>query len=393
MKYLSPTNLFIVYKIIKSEFDDSGNFPKVKYLIDFGAPTDLTSIQNLSYFFLNLINRLQLKIKIYFENFEYNEEQDEDPGLEYFVDDLISEYVYSHAKGEQVENLYKYYLKYFQEKLHIAKNQDPNIWFFKYIEEAHEIRNMLESEILSCILCYVNFDIYNKSNLKILNIKLKEYLTEYINGKLILPEEKNYLSYSLNEEMVIDKLRGNYEKYGKTFYLKYSDFNDYLGEMRYLDTLLAFELMEKYITIEKLYFKKKDLYCLLKLEKKMVEIISKPETENKITEIYIFKGQRKNSLIVIGSNGNKLVEPKSSVSKNSWVENLYEIAEKGSCKYSKSIEAINYNSKLELYSNNYFFLTKLLKKEGGMMKPAENIKVQRIKNDDEFFKKRKRFKV
>lgn len=136
----------------------------------------------------------------------------------------------------------------------------------------------------------------------------------------------------------------------------------------------------------------KSLYIYPNIEK-LNKLYKEYKKDNKIKEIYIFKGQYKYSLIIIGENGNKLIEPKLSVNKNSWVEGIYKIAQSQECEYSKNIEAVNNNKKLELYDKGYFDLTKILKKSGDKMRPSEKIKICRIKNEDEFFKKRSRHVV
>jgi hypothetical protein len=125
--------------------------------------------------------------------------------------------------------------------------------------------------------------------------------------------------------------------------------------------------------------------------KKLRTLNIKENAQNKIKEIYIFKGQKKFSLIIVGENENKIIEPKDRRNENSWVNKLFDVAKNGKCEYSKTIEAINNNNKLALYDRGFFSNTLILTKKNNYFYP--NITIKKILNDDEFFKKRNKFKL
>lgn len=132
--------------------------------------------------------------------------------------------------------------------------------------------------------------------------------------------------------------------------------------------------------------------CFMRLHNYFIkELSNESNPENKIKEIYIYKSDYYYKLIVVGENRNKLIEPTSAHNSKSWIEKLYKVAETGCCEHSSGITAINNNSGLDIYAKGYFTLTKILAKEENIMKPAENIKIIKIRNQEEFNKKRNRF--
>lgn len=118
---------------------------------------------------------------------------------------------------------------------------------------------------------------------------------------------------------------------------------------------------------------------------------------NPIEEIYIFKDKNNFKLIVVGKTKNKLIYPNVGESGSSiWVDGIYALAKINSLELSsklifnddkkiKTLLAINNQSNLALYSNGFFNLTLIIRKDGN--KIIKNIPIKLLNDKQNFDKK------
>lgn len=411
MKYAGFSWLFIVYKILKGA-KDNDDFKKIKSFSDFVYENDFFSKIISAYKLSKLIDICKLDVTFLFDEEKFMKVVDAEylpdgnkvvyPSLDgkmvtySCLDEQIERNITSKdskildvwdEKKEDLTEGVQYYRNYFNKIVSTARDEVKYEWLFDLVEDARKCENKALQNCFNAVLRCIRFDIYRKDNITKIEKFLKEYLNNFINDNLEIYEEKNFYSYSKNREHLLKILKDNYYKYGKSFFLNFFENTD--EEFRYLDILLTLEIIENSISIKKLYFKDKGSSCYLSINDSfLTELGSK---ENKIKEIYIFQETYKTSLIIVGENGNKLIELNQLKKENGWVNNLYKVAVNHSCTFSKNMQAINNNLGFRLYCGGFFQKTKILKQNGMMMTPEINIR--RVKNIEEFNIKRKKFSV
>ena len=277
MKHSSLQFLFIIYKIIRGE-QNSVSFKKIKRFSDFFQPSD--NIGN-AIIIKNIVEQYKLKISLEFNEEPFIDLEYRRRGEEYsYLDDLIedtiresfdeSQEAFSETNDEVI-NIRNYYKTYFNENIKIARENISIDWLFKFIQEAFQEKQKKVDILFHWILSSIQFDIYKSGNIQKIKEKLNSYLLNFTKDRISITAVANFYNYQNNKNRLIEILRKNYEKYGTSFSVNHSTQDNALSEFRFLDTLLAFELLEEYVTIASLYFKEKDLYCFLTINDKLIK--------------------------------------------------------------------------------------------------------------------------
>lgn len=277
MKHSEVKYLFFIYSIIKGEKNYT-DFKRPARLSDFNGHDDIIKF---GIYLRNIIDNYKLEINLEFDEEPFLDSEGTKRGINWSrLDDYtesaleqsfdIQQDFYDEKTGEPV-NVISHYKKFFKANIKIAREGVNKEWLFEFIDAACVEKNNVILSIYKAVLLCVQFDIYKKNNVKIIQKKLFAYIDNFSKNNLEATDKGNFFNYENNKSHLIKILDSNIKKYGNTFLINYEVLAQCLSEFRYLETLIAFELLENYLEIKKLYFKKKELYCLLTVKERLIK--------------------------------------------------------------------------------------------------------------------------
>ena len=199
------------------------------------------------------------------------------------------------------------------------------------------------------------------------------YLSKFINDKLVVQNGHNYLNFNNQKITLLSYLRKYYDKYGKSFSIKYEkDKQDVL----FIHTLLSFQQL-KYIEIKYLTFSAINTFdgyeCELDFTKQGVQALNefkdniKAKTSIKKIEVLEDKTELKAIVMYINDDYSNPIE----FSRGKTSTFLYNLARDKEVPYDRtSFNYIDSNSIHPFYQKHGFIPSKILKQEGNYVKAS-----------------------
>lgn len=202
---------------------------------------------------------------------------------------------------------------------------------------------------------------------------INTYLFKFINDKLIVQDGHNYLNFNNQKITLLLYLRKYYDKYGKSFSIKYEKNKQ---DVLFIHTLLSFEQL-KYIEIKYLTFAAINTFdgyeCDLNFTEKGIQVLNEfkdnIEAKTSIKKIEVVEDETELKAIVMYINEDYSNPIEFSRGKTSTF--LYNLARDREVPYDRtSFNYINSNSIHPFYQNHGFIPSKILKQEGNCVKAS-----------------------